>query len=84
MFSGIDSASVYNDSDPKRDVLPINQLYINGSIISRNTIGGSQKKPLSCPYIIDNSDCIKNTAAIYDWNYFRTYDKTAVSRSDKL
>lgn len=74
-----DGIDTYNENDGERDALPANQLYINGSVISRNTIGGSQKTPLSCPYTIEN--CTKDEAAIYDWNYFRTYDKGALSRA---
>ncbi len=81
MLSG-DGIDKYNENDAERDALPTNQLYINGSVISRNTIGGSQKTPLSCPYTIEV--CNKDDSAIYDWNYFRTYDKSASTRSDKL
>ena len=49
-----------------------NQLYIKGSIFSENTIGGSRKTPVACPYFI-NVTCTQNIAQKYDMNYLRRY-----------
>lgn len=48
------------------------QLYINGSIFSENTIGGSRKNPIACPYFV-NTWCNTETAQKYDLNYLRRY-----------
>lgn len=51
-----------------------NQLFIHGSIFSENTIWGSRKTPIECPYNVDTS-CINSqqTAQKYDLNYLRRY-----------
>lgn len=46
-----------------------NQLYINGSILSLNTIGG--KIDTVCPYIVDN--CTSETAQMFDLIYTRRF-----------
>lgn len=59
--------------------IPQNQLYIRGSVISKNTVGGSQQKPKPiCPVFVDI--CTDKTAIPYDWNYFRTYDSEEISQ----
>lgn len=48
-------------------------MYINGTLFSRNTIGGASKNlniPV-CPY---NSPCNVTDAQKYDLNYFRLFD----------
>jgi hypothetical protein len=79
IFSASGPGWTYNDSDAKRDNLPKNQLYIYGSSLSRNTIGWSQVQvdgKVVCPNLVTLIRwCDKDEAAIYDWNYFRTYDK---------
>lgn len=61
------------------------QLYIYGSVMSRNTIGGASKShsdPIWPIYIKAESD--KNDAAKYDFHYFRVFDKDGKNtRSDK-
>jgi hypothetical protein len=54
--------------------IPGNQLYINGAIVSKNTIGWSLQNPPTCPVVIANCDTLNSQ--IYDINYFRTYDYT--------
>lgn len=49
-----------------------NQLYIKGSIFSENTIGGSRKTPISCPFFV-NTTCTSELAQKYDMNYLRRY-----------
>lgn len=49
-----------------------NQLYIRGSVFSENTIGGSRKTPISCPYFV-NVACTQDVAQKYDMNYLRRY-----------
>lgn len=46
-----------------------NQLYIYGSIVSNNTIGGASKSPVECPYFVATCDLAK--AKLYDLEYFR-------------
>ena len=48
------------------------QLYIKGSIFSENTIWGSRKNPIACPYFV-NTGCDIETAQKYDLNYLRRY-----------
>ncbi|MDQ7009384.1 MAG: hypothetical protein Q9M94_03785 [Candidatus Gracilibacteria bacterium] len=54
-----------------------NQLYIYGSIISLNNIGGSRKEEVICPYIIQN--CNENIAQIFDFIYLRRYTEVPKS-----
>jgi hypothetical protein len=46
------------------------QLYIHGSIISNNTLGGASKTPRECPYF-DNASCTLAKAKRYDLEYLR-------------
>lgn len=77
IYSGDDLTNLYNDTTAEvallsRDIT--NQLYILGSIMSRNTIGGAvQATAPVCPYDIA---CDNTTAIRYDLNYFRVYDNT--------
>ncbi len=50
------------------------QLYIYGSIFSENTIGGSRKNPVECPFYVQESNCtLAQEAQKYDLNYLRRY-----------
>lgn len=60
----------YSDTVPSLQTAT-GQLFIEGSIISDNTIGGASMTPLKCPYnVVGCSDVI---AKRYDLNYFRFY-----------
>lgn len=50
-----------------------NQLYIYGSIVSENTIGGSRMTPLRCPSLLDIVCTDAFIAQKYDFNYLRRY-----------
>lgn len=73
---------LYNDTKFEVTNIPPTQLYVLGSIISRNTIGGSARNewPI-CPYTIDV--CDRDNAIPYDMNYFRWYDKSDANRAYK-
>lgn len=75
------NTALYNDTASKLSQLPVTQLYIYGSVISRNTIGGSAKSPVVCPFT--ETACTGWVSYRYDWNYFRTYDGKAANRSAK-
>ena len=81
IYSWDSSSSIYNDTPLKLIGLPRNQLYIYGSILSRNTLWWSSKNPIICPFTETN--CTYDTALKYDWNYFRTFDKNLPNQSDK-
>ncbi len=81
IYSGDSPGVFYNDTPSKLISLPTNQLYIYGTIISRNTIGGSSKNPVSCPFTETN--CTYDNALMYDWNYFRSFDNNLSNQSDK-
>ncbi len=49
-----------------------NQLLINGSIFTNNTIGWSRKIPLFCPYFVTNL-CDIEESQKYDLNFLRRY-----------
>ena len=60
-----------------------NQLYIQGSVFSENTIGTSQSTPPVCPYYVASSDCTtKNQAMKYDLNFLRKYILVQPADSD--
>lgn len=68
------SPYIYNqDKESIIAWLPTYQLYIYGSIISNNTIGGSANNEnlYRCP--INEPDCNYDTAIRYDLNYFRDF-----------
>jgi hypothetical protein len=48
-----------------------NQLYVKGSIFSENTIWGSRKTPIACPFFVGT--CTQDIAQKYDMNYLRRY-----------
>ncbi len=50
-----------------------NQLYIYGSILSENTIGGSRMSPVKCPGLVSTSCVTTEEAQKYDLNYLRRY-----------
>jgi len=50
-----------------------NQLYIYGSMVSENTIGGSRMSPNRCPSLLNISPCTIDIAQKYDLNYLRRY-----------
>ncbi len=57
------------DGDTQADILP-NQLYIRGTVLSENTIGGAVTT--TCPYYINNT-CNLSLSKKYDLNYLRRY-----------
>lgn len=60
--------------------LPQKQLYIRGSVISKNTIGGTQQQGgRICPVFVQ--DCTLTKSKQYDWNYFRLYDHNKPEQS---
>jgi hypothetical protein len=80
VYSGENTTILYNDTRAKIANLPKNQLYIYGNLISRNTIGWALKDIPSCPYTI--ADCTYDIAIRYDLNYFRSYDRQPIHKSD--
>ncbi len=71
----------YNTDASSTAGLPDRQLYVFGSIISHNSLGGSTPQGGStyvCPYIEVN--CTRQTAIRYDFNYFRDYQKNPAKR----
>ena len=49
-----------------------NQLLIEGSVMSKNTLGGGDT-PLTCPTFVRKSDCSVEKAQKYDLNYLRRF-----------
>jgi hypothetical protein len=74
VFSGESKDTIYNNSAAKLTSLPSKQLYIKGSLISRNTILGGLSN--ICPYNI--ADC---NPYQYDLDSFRNFDKTTANRA---
>ena len=72
IISGSNSTTYYSDTRSAT-----NQLYIQGTLISDNTIGGASMTPLKCPYNVTGCDDI--TAKRYDLNYFRFYTGSGAS-----
>jgi hypothetical protein len=79
IISGTSSSNYYSDANPSAQTAT-GQLFVQGSVISDNTIGGASVKPLKCPY---NVNCAtgdevadSKTAKRYDLNYFRFYNGT--------
>lgn len=58
--------------------IPTNQLYIQGMLISKNTVGGAQQSPSVCPVVINT--CTPSIAEVYDLDFFRTYDVNDVTQ----
>ena len=50
-----------------------NQLYIQGSVFSENTIGASTKLTPECPYYVEDSACNPDSSVKYDLNFLRRY-----------
>ncbi len=75
---------LYNGTKEQITNLPANQLYVYGSIITRNTIGWAWETNSSngtCPFT--ESNCNRDTAIKYDFNHFRSYDKSPERRAYK-
>ncbi len=70
LYSGIDKDNLYNGTTEGVLTLGNNQLYIRGSLISRNTIGGSFVRPAKCVYG-ETTTCTQDRSNQYDLNYFR-------------
>lgn len=70
VFSGDSPSNIYNTTTASLASLPSKQLYIQGSLVSRNTILGGLTG--ICTY---NIDCTASadTAYRYDLNYFRNF-----------
>jgi hypothetical protein len=71
----------YNANASSTIALPDRQLYVFGSLISHNTIGGANPSnglQFVCPYL--EVDCKRETAIKYDFNYFRDFQKDPVKR----
>jgi hypothetical protein len=69
LYSGDSKSDLYNDTTLEVTTLGENQLYIRGSLISRNTIGGSFTTPATCVY--GEVNCTNTQSIPYDLNYFR-------------
>jgi hypothetical protein len=76
VFSGDSSTTIYNTTEASLASLPSTQLYIEGSLISRNTILGGLTG--ICTY---NIDCTASadTAYRYDLNYFRNFQSGSIA-----
>ena len=70
LYSGDNKTTLYNDTTEETAALGNNQLYIRGSLISRNTIGGSFVRPAKCVYG-ETTTCTQDRSNQYDLNYFR-------------
>lgn len=69
LYSGDAIDSLYNDIPEKILTLPENQLYIQGTLISHNTIGWATQSNALCIY--GELNCNFTQAIRYDLNYFR-------------
>ena len=77
LYSGLDKNNLYNGTTAGVATLGENQLYIRGSLISRNTIGGSFTTPATCVY--GETNCSNTKSIPYDLNYFRQTPPTRSS-----
>ena len=77
LYSGNSKSDLYNDTTAEVATLGENQLYIRGSLISRNTIGGSFTTPATCVY--GETNCSNTKSIPYDLNYFRQTPPTRSS-----
>ena len=70
-YDGVNEISVWDIATLK------NQLYIYGSIVSENTIGGSRISTagwqVKCPSLLNIENCTTALAQKYDLNYLRRY-----------
>lgn len=81
LWSGDGLSRLYNTDKKSVSALPSNQLYIYGSVISRNTIGwAAQEWTPVCPYST-NSPCTHESALRYDLNYFRGIDEKELRKN---
>ncbi len=54
---------------------PLHQLYINGLVISKNTVAGSLQTPPQCPVLTPcNTSGTNGDVQQYDMSYFRNYE----------
>lgn len=74
IISGELSPLKYYSDTPPITQTATGQLFLKGSIISDNTIGGASMTPLKCPY--GAGSCTDQEAKRYDLNYFRFYTGT--------
>lgn len=80
LYSGNNRYDLYNDTTAEVATLGENQLYIRGSLISRNTIGGSFTTPnATCVYGETAATCTAERSIQYDLNYFRQTPPTRSS-----
>ncbi len=80
LYSGNSKSALYNDTTAEVATLGDNQLYIRGSLISRNTIGGSFTTPSpTCVYGETTATCTPERSIQYDLNYFRQTPPTRSS-----
>lgn len=72
LMSGESKTDLYNDTAIKITSLPNRQLYIRGSLASRNTLWGVLSSSIApvCPY---STTCTLNDVMKYDFNYFRSF-----------
>lgn len=77
LFSGENSTNIYNDTPTEAINGKPKQLYIYGSIISRNTVWWAMQtaQPV-CPY---NITCDFIAALPYDLNYFRAFQASGAT-----
>jgi hypothetical protein len=81
LLSGDNRSNLYNDTSEKVALLSqdiTNQLYIKWWVVSYNTVGGSIQTPAICVY--GENNCTNERALIYDFNFFRWYDKNPAGR----
>lgn len=70
VFSGDNAGVLYNATTADITSLPLNQLWIKGSLLARNTVGGSMQSTPVCP--LPGAFCNYETSIRYDLNYFRS------------
>jgi len=72
VFSWDNASSIYNDTIPKLATLPESQLYIQWTVISKNTIWW--RGYWRCPY---SANCTDEEAIRYDFDYFRNFNPSS-------
>lgn len=71
-----------NDALMNPFAIPQKQLYINGLVVSKNTVGGAVKTGADrCPVLTPDCNIIDNTPYNYDMGYFRTYNPNIPGQS---
>ncbi len=80
LYSGESNTLLYNASSTNLTTLPELQLYVQWSLMSRNTIwwASISNTEVVCPYSVE---CTFEDAIRYDLNYFRAYDGEELSRA---